>query len=237
MKNIDLSQGNIKKLVLQTAVPMVVAQLVSMLYNIVDRIFVGRIPGIGAVALGGVGIYLPINILFMAVSLLFGGGGAPQAAIALGAGEQKKAEKYLGCFFLPLAASGVVFSLCMFFWGEQILPLFGATDANLPYALQYVRIICIGIPFSMLITGMNIFINTQGKTLIGMISVVIGAVINLALDAVFILGLNMGVAGAAWATVIGQAVSAMWVIGFLVSPRSAIRIRRTNLIQIGRAHV
>lgn len=230
MKNIDLSQGNIKKLVLQTAVPMVVAQLVSMLYNIVDRIFVGRIPGIGAVALGGVGIYLPINILFMAVSLLFGGGGAPQAAIALGAGEQKKAEKYLGCCFFPLAASGVVFSLCMFFWGEQILPLFGATDANLPYALQYVRIICIGIPFSMLITGMNIFINTQGKTLIGMISVVIGAVINLALDAVFILGLNMGVAGAAWATVIGQAVSAMWVIGFLVSPRSAIRIRRTNLI-------
>ena len=96
MKNMDLSQGNIRKLVVQTAIPMVVAQFVSMLYNIVDRIFVGRIPEIGAVALGGIGIYLPINIIFMAVSLLFGGGGAPQAAIALGAGDRKKAEKYLG---------------------------------------------------------------------------------------------------------------------------------------------
>lgn len=230
MKNLDLSQGNIKKLVLQTAVPMVVAQLVSMLYNIVDRIFVGRIPEIGAIALGGVGIYLPINILFMAVSLLFGGGGAPQAAIALGAGDRKKAERYLGCCLLPLVISGTVFSLCLFLFGKQIFPLFGATGANLPYAIQYIQIICIGIPFSMLITGMNIFINTQGKTLIGMVSVIIGAVINLVLDAVFILGLNMGVAGAAWATVIGQAVSAVWVIGYLISPCSAIRIRVSNLI-------
>ena len=230
MKGMDLSQGNIRKLVVRTAVPMVVAQLVSMLYNIVDRIFVGRIPETGAVALGGVGIYLPINILFMAVSLLFGGGGAPQAAIALGAGNRKKAERYLGCCFLPLLVSGVLFSLCLFFFGERILPLFGATGTNLPYALPYVRIICLGIPCSMLITGMNIFINTQGKTLVGMISVMIGAVINLVLDAVFILGLNMGVAGAAWATVIGQVISAVWVIGYLASSHSLIRIRKSNLI-------
>lgn len=230
MKGMDLSQGNIRKLVVRTAVPMVVAQLVSMLYNIVDRIFVGRIPEIGAVALGGVGIYLPINIIFMAVSLLFGGGGAPQAAIALGAGDRKKAERYLGCCFLPLLVSGVLFSLCLFFFGEQILPLFGATGTNLPYALPYVRIICLGIPCSMLITGMNIFINTQGKTMVGMISVIIGAVINIVLDAVFILGLNMGVAGAAWATVIGQVVSAVWVIGYLSSSHSLIRIRKSNLI-------
>lgn len=115
---------------------------------------------------------------FMAVSLLFGGGGAPQAAIALGAGDRKKAEKYLGCCLLPLIVCGVVFSFSLLVWGEQILPLFGATDANLPYAYQYIRIICLGIPFSMLITGMNIFINTQGKTMMGMISVIIGAVIN-----------------------------------------------------------
>ncbi|WP_320986362.1 MATE family efflux transporter, partial [Hungatella effluvii] len=118
----DLSQGNIRKLVVQTAIPMVVAQFVSMLYNIVDRIFVGRIPEIGAVALGGIGIYLPINIIFMAVSLLFGGGGAPQAAIALGAGDRKKAEKYLGCCFLPLIMSGLAFGLCLFLFGKQILP-------------------------------------------------------------------------------------------------------------------
>lgn len=230
MKNIDLSKGNIKKLVIQTAVPMVVAQLVSMLYNIVDRIFVGKIPQIGAVALGGIGIYLPINIIFMAVSLLFGGGGAPQAAIALGSGDRKKAEKYLGCCVIPLVASGVLFALCLFFGGEQILPLFGATRVNLEYSLEYVRVICIGVPFSMLITGLNIFINTQGKTMIGMVSVMLGAVVNIILDAVFILGMDMGVAGAAWATVIGQAASAVWVIGFLVSGRSAIRIRRCYLI-------
>ena len=230
MKNMDLSQGNIRKLVVQTAIPMVVAQFVSMLYNIVDRIFVGRIPEIGAVALGGIGIYLPINIIFMAVSLLFGGGGAPQAAIALGAGDRKKAEKYLGCCFLPLIMSGLAFGLCLFLFGKQILPWFGATGANLPYAVQYVKIICLGIPFSMVITGMNIFINTQGKTLVGMISVIIGAVINIVLDAVFILILDMGVAGAAWATVAGQAVSAAWVIGYLISSHSMIRLRKCSLI-------
>lgn len=230
MKKIDLSQGNIRKLVVRTALPMVAAQFVSMLYNIVDRIFVGRIPDIGAVALGGVGIYLPVNIIFMAVSLLFGGGGAPQAAIALGAGDRKKAEKYLGCCFLPLILSGLFFSLCLFFFGEWILPLFGATETNLPYAMQYARIICLGIPFSMLITGMNIFINTQGKTFIGMLSVLIGAVINIGLDAVFILVLDMGVAGAAWATVAGQMVSAAWVTGYLISSHSFIRLGRSNLI-------
>ena len=224
MKGMDLSQGNIRKLVVRTAVPMVVAQLVSMLYNIVDRIFVGRIPEIGAVALGGVGIYLPINIIFMAVSLLFGGGGAPQAAIALGAGDRKKAERYLGCCFLPLLVSGVLFSLCLFFFGEQILPLFGATGTNLPYALPYVRIICLGIPCSMLITGMNIFINTQGKTMVGMISVIIGAVINIVLDAVFILGLNMGVAGAAWATILSQGISALLTLFVLTREKACYRI-------------
>lgn len=114
LKKLDLSQGNIRRLVVQTAVPMVAAQFVSMLYNIVDRIFVGRMPEIGAVALGGIGIYLPINIIFMAVSLLFGGGGATQTAIALGAGDRKKAEKYLGCCFLPLILSGLIFGICLF---------------------------------------------------------------------------------------------------------------------------
>lgn len=163
--HLDLAEGNIQKLVIKMAVPMVVAQIVNMLYNIVDRIFVGRIPDIGPVALGGIGIYLPINILFMAVSLLFGGGGAPKAAIALGAGDREKAEKYLGCCVVPLAAAGVLFTVSMYLGGAQILPLFGATDANLTYAVEYVKIICLGIPFSMLTTGLNIFINTQGKTI------------------------------------------------------------------------
>lgn len=228
--HLDLAKGNINKLVIQTAVPMVIAQIVSMLYNIVDRIFVGRIPDIGAVALGGIGIYLPINILFMAVSLLFGGGGAPKAAIALGGGNRDKAEKYLGCCVVPLVIAGVIFSICMYFGGNLIMPLFGATDANLSYSIEYVKIICLGIPFSMLTTGLNIFINTQGKTIIGMTSVILGAVINIVLDAVFILGFHMGVAGAALATVIGQVISGIWVVGFLCSKRSAIRIRKRNLI-------
>lgn len=141
-----------------------------------DRIFVGRILGIGAVALGGVGIYLPINILFY--------GGEPAVwrrrrspgSHCVRGGRQEKGGKISG--LLPLIVCGVVFSFSLLVWGEQILPLFGATDANLPYAYQYIRIICLGIPFSMLITGMNIFINTQGKTMMGMISVIIGAVIN-----------------------------------------------------------
>lgn len=209
---------------------MVVAQIVSMLYNIVDRIFVGKIPDIGAVALGGVGIYLPINIIFMAVSLLFGGGGAPQAAIALGAGDKKKAEKYIGCCVLPLLVSGIALGLMLFLFGEQIMPLFGATSENLPYAVEYVRMISLGVPFSILLTGLNVFINAQGKTMIGMLSVVIGAVINVFLDAVFILGMGMGVTGAALATVIGQVISAAWVIGYLVSGKSAVRIRREYLM-------
>lgn len=228
-RQINLAEGNVEGLVMRLAVPMVAAQLVSMLYNIVDRIFVGRIPEIGAVALGGIGIYLPINILFMAVSLLFGGGGAPQASIALGSGDKKRAEEYLGGCVLPLAVLGIFFGICLYFFGSIILPVFGATPANLAYALEYVRIVCIGIPFSMMITGMNIFINAQGKTLVGMVSVMIGAAINLVLDAVFILVLNMGVSGAAWATVIGQVISAAWVIGFLCFPCSAIRIRKKNL--------
>lgn len=229
-RQINLAEGKVEGLVMRLAVPMVVAQLVSMLYNIVDRIFVGRIPEIGAVALGGIGIYLPINILFMAVSLLFGGGGAPQASIALGSGNREKAEEYVGGCVLPLAALGIFFGVCLYSFGGGILPVFGATPANLAYALEYVRIICIGIPFSMLITGMNIFINAQGKTLTGMVSVLIGAAINLVLDAVFILALDMGVSGAAWATVIGQVVSAAWVIGFLCLPCSAIRIQKKKLL-------
>lgn len=226
----DLARGSVRTLVLRTAIPMVVAQLVSMLYNIVDRIFVGQIPDIGAVALGGIGVYLPINIILMAFSLLFGGGGAPQAAIALGAGDKERAEKYLGNCLIPIAGLGVLLSAALFLFGWQLLPLFGATEANLAYALEYTRILCIGIPFSMLVTGMNIFINSQGKTFIGMASVSIGAVINIALDAVFIFGLNMGVAGAALATVIGQAASAAWVLAFLCSRHSAIRLRPKNLV-------
>ena len=148
----------------------------------------------------------------------------------MGRGDQNKAEKYLGCCVLPLTVSGIFFGLILFFGGESILPLFGATDTNLQYAVEYVNIICIGIPFCMLITGLNTFINTQGKTFIGMVSVIIGAVINIVLDAVFVLVLDMGVAGAAWATVIGQIVSAVWVVGFLASGHSTIRIRKNNLI-------
>ncbi len=228
--SLDLGTGSVTKVLLKTAMPMVVAQVVNMLYNVVDRMFVGKIPDIGAIALGGIGIYLPISIIIMAFSLWIGGGGAPKAAILMGKQDNEEAEKILGCCVLPIVVLGILCVIILRGFGIVILPAFGATATNLPYALEYLNIIVIGIVFNMLTTGLNSFINTQGKTLIGMMSILIGAVVNIILDAVFILGMNMGVAGAAWATVIGQVLSALWVVGFLFSKKSSIRIRKENLI-------
>ena len=230
MKNQDMTQGSVWKLVVKMAIPMVVAQVVNLLYNIVDRMFVGRIEGVGTVAIGGVGIYMPIGIIIMAFSLWVGTGGAPKAAIELGKGNHDKAEKILGTCVLPLAALGIVLMAVLLLFGRRLLPLFGATEANLPYALDYVNIIAIGVVFNTLTTGLNAFINTQGKTLIGMMSILIGAVVNIVLDAVFIMGLHMGVRGAALATIIGQGISCIWVAGFLLSKKSTIRIKKKNLL-------
>lgn len=230
MQTSNMTQGSVWKLVIKMALPMVVAQVVNLLYNIVDRMFVGRIQGIGTVALGGVGIYLPIGIIIMAFSLWVGTGGAPKAGIALGRGDRDQAEKYLGTCVLPLAVLGGIITAVLLLFGGQMLPLFGATETNLPYALTYLNIISMGVVFNMIATGLNTFINTQGKTLMGMTSILIGAVVNIVLDAVFILGFHMGVAGAALATVIGQVISCIWVVSFLLSRKSAIRIKRKYII-------
>lgn len=225
----NMTQGSVWKLVIKLALPMVVAQVVNLLYNIVDRMFVGRIEGIGTIALGGVGVYLPIGIIIMAFGLWIGTGGAPKAAIELGKGNKEQAEKYLGTCVPPLVVLGVLITAVLLLFGRQILPLFGATETNLPYAHTYLNIIAVGVIFNILTTGLNAFINTQGKTLMGMMSILLGAVVNIVLDAVFILGLRMGVAGAALATVIGQAASCVWVVGFLLSRKSTIRIKRKNI--------
>ena len=229
MKQTDMTKGSVWKLVVKMSLPMVVAQVVNLLYTVVDRMFVGRIEGVGTVALGGVGVYLPIGIIIMAFALWIGTGGAPKAAIELGKGDRKQAEKYLGTCVVPLIALGAAMTTVLLLFGRQLLPLFGATEGNMSYALTYLRIIAIGVIFNTLTTGLNAFINTQGKTLIGMMSVLLGAVVNIVLDALFILGFHMGVEGAALATVIGQAVSCVWVVGFLLSKKSTLRIRKKDL--------
>lgn len=230
MEKSDMTQGSVWQLVMKTALPMVIAQVVNMLYNIVDRIFIGKIEGVGTVALGGVGIYLPIGIIVMAFALWIGSGGAPKAAIEMGRKDKSAAEKILGNCVLPIVFIGIVITGVLLLFDRQILPLFGATETNLPYALEYTNMIAIGTVFNMLAVGLNTFINTQGKTLMGMMSILIGAVVNLVLDAVFVLGMGMGVKGAAIATVIGQCISCIWVVGFLLSKKSMLRIRRENLI-------
>lgn len=230
MNESAMTQGSIWKLVIKMAMPMVIAQIVNMLYNIVDRIFVGHIAGVGTIALGGVGIYLPISIIIMAVSLWIGAGGAPKAAIQLGKGNRLEAERIMGCCILPIFLLGIVITILLWIFGSEILPLFGATDANLPFALSYLNTMAFGIVCFMLSMGLNTFINTQGKTLMGMISILSGAIVNIILGAVFIFGLRMGVEGAALATVLSQIVSCIWVIGFLVSKKSIIRIRQKYLI-------
>ena len=220
----------IGKLLVKLAVPTVVAQLVNMLYNIVDRIYIGHMPGDGSLALTGVGVCLPLIMIISAFAALVASGGAPRASIAMGKGDHDLAEKLLGgCFTLQIVISAILTAV-MLIWSRDLLLMFGASENTIGYAADYMRIYAIGTLFVQLTLGMNAFITAQGFATTGMLTVLIGAVANIALDPLFIYGLGMGVRGAALATVISQGLSCVWVICFLRGKKTLLRLKRENLL-------
>ncbi len=223
-KNQDMGSGSVPKLMISLAVPAVVAQLINMLYNIVDRIYIGHIPQAGASALTGVGLFLPILMMINAFAMLAGSGGAPRAAIAMGKNDREGAQKIMGNCFCMLMIFAVLLTVGFYIFAPQLLRLFGASDVTLPYALSYARIYILGIVFVMIVMGMNPFITTQGFAKFSMVTTIVGAVCNIILDPILIFVLEMGVQGAAVATVISQAVSAVWVMVFLRGPKTMLRL-------------
>ena len=215
----DFSQGSVKKLILSQALPLTVAQTVQLLYNIVDRIYIGHLEGIGDLALTGLGITFPVIVIIAAFTALFGTGGSTLFAIARGKGDKEEAENVMGNVFALLMVSAVVLFFVCWFLRRDILFLFGASEASFVYADQYLRIYLFGTAFSMLSTGLNGYINAQGFPKIGMLTTVLGAAMNVALDPVFIFVFDMGVKGAALATVLSQVVSALWVLRFLTGKK------------------
>lgn len=227
--NENMGTGSIKKLLVQLAVPAVVAQVINLLYNVVDRIYIGHIPGIGAAALTGVGLFTPILMLITAFAMLAGSGGAPRAAIAMGQDHRDNAEHIMGNCFTLLLGMAVVLTVVFYAAAPTLLRLFGASDVTLPYAVEYGRIYILGTLFVLIVMGMNPFITTQGFAKISMLTTVIGAVINIVLDPILIFALGLGVRGAAIATVCSQAVSAVWILRFLTGPKTTLRLRRQYL--------
>lgn len=223
-KKQDMGSGSIPKLMLSLAVPAVVAQLINMLYNIVDRIYIGHIPDAGASALTGVGLFLPILMMINAFAMLAGSGGAPRAAIAMGKQDREEAQKILGNCFSVLMFLSILLTLLFYLFAPQLLRLFGASDVTLPYGLSYARIYILGTVFVMIVMGLNPFITTQGFAKISMATTVVGAVCNIILDPILIFVLGMGVQGAAVATVLSQAVSAVWVLRFLRGSKTQLRL-------------
>lgn len=228
-KSTDLGNAPLGRLLLKLAIPSILAQLVNMLYNVVDRIYIGHIPEEGAMALTGLGLCFPIITLVTAFSYLVGMGGAPRAAISMGKGENEAAQKILGNCLTTLVGISVLLTVLFLVFGEPLLYLFGASDESIVYALPYMRIYVCGTLFVMLSLGLNSFITTQGYATVSMATVVIGAVLNIVLDPVFIYVFDMGVEGAALATILSQAVSALWVLVFLSGKKTRLRFRRKYL--------
>ena len=220
-----MATEGIGRLMLSMAIPSVVAQVINILYNIVDRIYIGHIEGVGMEALTGVGVTFPIITLISAFSAFVGAGGAPLASIWLGKGDRKRAEKILGNGVSLLLLFTIFLMLFFYLFQTPLLYLFGASDATIGYARAYINIYLLGTIFVELALGLNTFIISQGQSKVAMAAVLIGAVANITLDPVFIFGLKMGVRGAAYATVISQALSALWTVGFLVGPKSSLTIR------------
>lgn len=228
--NEQLGKEPVIKLLFRLSVPTLMAQLVNLLYNVVDRIYVGRIPGIGPLALAGLGVTFPIILLVSAVAMLFGMGGAPRASIAMGQGDNKKAEKILGNVTTMLIIFSIILAAVFLPTKDWILLHFGASENTLPYASEYLGIYLCGTIFVQLTLGLNYFITNQGFTKTSMATTCIGAVLNIVLDPLFIFVFDMGVSGAALATIISQAVSCIWVIYFLTGKKTILKIRLKNLI-------
>ena len=225
----DMGTGSVKKLMVQMAVPALVGQVVNLLYNIVDRIYIGHLPEIGGTALTGVGLFTPILMLITAFAMLAGAGGAPRAAIAMGQGNKEKAEQILGNCFSVLMILAVILTGVFYYTCPVLLRWFGASDTTLPYAVEYAQIYILGSIFVLTVMGMNTFITTQGFAKISMLSTVIGAVINIVLDPILMFALDMGVKGAAIATVISQAVSSLWILNFLTGKQTILKLRLKNM--------
>ena len=232
----DFTKGPMWQVILKMAVPMMLAQLVNVLYNVVDRMYIGHIEGVGAMALTGLGLSMPVISLITAFANLCGSGGGPLCAIARGEGDKEKAERFMGNAFTLLLIIGAVITLVLSVFLKDLLYFLGASEQTFPYAAEYLRVYLMGTLFVMISLGMNAFINAQGFAKIGMLTVVLGAVINIVLDPFFILGpgeklfgvitmpfgLGLGIRGAAWATVIAQLCSAVWVLQFLFSKKAIL---------------
>ncbi|MDO5439209.1 MAG: MATE family efflux transporter [Erysipelotrichaceae bacterium] len=229
-KQNDFGSGSIPKVILSQSLPLMLAQLVHLLYNVIDRIYIGHLPEIGSLALTGVGLSFPITTLIMAFTSLFAYGGTPIFAIARGQEDTKKAERYLGQVCGMLVYTSVVLFFVAWFWRKPILYLFGASDSSYFYANEYLRYYIFGITGSMLATGLNGFINASGFPRYGMMTIFLGAVLNIVLDPLFIYGLNMGVRGAAIATVISQIASALYALYFFLKADAPYRLRRENMV-------
>jgi len=224
-----LGTAPIGRLLFKLSVPTVVAQLINMLYNIVDRIYIGHIPEVGSMALTGIGVCMPIILVVSAFAALVSAGGAPRASIFMGKNEMDNAEKTLGgCFTLQIIVSLVLTGILLL-WGDDMLLVFGASENTIGYASDYLNIYSFGTIFVQLTLGMNAYITAQGFTNFAMISVIIGAACNIVLDPIFIFLFDMGVAGAALATVISQAISCFWVVSFLCGKKTMLRLKKENL--------
>ena len=218
------------RLLFQLAVPTVTAQLVNMLYNIVDRIYIGHMPGDGSLALTGVGVCMPLIMIVSAFAALVASGGAPRASIAMGRGDHAGAERLLGGCAALLLLLSLTLTAVLLLWGRDLLLLFGASENTVAYAADYMGVYAAGTVFVQLTLGLNAFVTAQGFARTGMLTVLIGALANIALDPLFIFALDMGVRGAALATVLSQALSCVWVTSFLCGKKTLLRLRRENLL-------
>ena len=228
-KEDELAHAPVGRLFLRLAVPSVTAQVINVLYNIVDRIYIGHIPEVGAAALTGVGVTMPIILAISAFAALVSMGGAPRASITLGQGDRDRAERILGSCTLCLLILSVLITAVMLLFGRPVLLAFGASGGTIGYALDYIRIYSVGTVFVQLALGLNSFITAQGFAVTSMSTVIIGAVCNIILDPIFMFALGMGVKGAALATIVSQAVSSIWVVRFLSSEKSVLRLKKRYL--------
>lgn len=225
----DFSAGSVKRRIIAQAVPLTLAQAVQLLYNIVDRIYIGHLPEVGKTALTGLGITFPVIIIIAAFTQLLGNGGTPLFSIARGRRDEREAEAILGNAFMLLATASVILFVFCYSFRRPILFAFGAGEESYFFADEYLRVYLCGTAFSMLVTGLNGYINAQGFPKVGMMTTILGAVINIILDPVFIFTLDMGVKGAALATVISQGISCVWVLKFLTGRRAILRLKRSTL--------